>query len=297
MYANNYGKSEGNYIVPQLQVVASGSYANIRNNYSLAQNFEGYAFHIHTGSSNVVAQNFSNICDNSKGLALYPSGNIVANSITYNSNNPLQSQGSTIQNRTDGGKECGAGIFYLRKDSNGDITINFITGDTSSELAKTKPIPKGWFPLKLDGQEIAKFKFSYSLPLTKDSNHLKIPTPSVKLDVENDNRVIGAYVKWYVYNEDTSQYEEVDPKDFEWLVPEFGISMDDFNGISGNNSRLEIRCENIPITKEYVDFTKDCKGYKDIYYNYSGNDKYSLDDLNVGINIYDNGYRFVYKKP
>ncbi len=297
LYVNNYGKPRDEYIAPKLHVVASGDYNVFRDNYSMAQNFQGYAFHIHTGSSNTISQNFENICNNNKKLKLYPSGNVVANNITYNQSNPFQTQYAPIQNRTDGGRECGSGIYYLRKDTDGSLTINFITGDTSSALGKTKPIPSGWFYLKLGNQNIAKFKFSYSLPLTRNNSYLKVPTPSVKLKVDNNNRVVGAYVKWYIYNENTSQFEEVSPQKFKWLVSYYGIHMDDFDGTNSNNSRLEIACDEIPIEKSYVDFTKDCKNYEDIYYNYGSQDKYSLDDFNLNINIYDNEYRFTYRKP
>ena len=297
IYINNYNKPQDEWIMNTLHVVSSGDYNKINTSYSIASNFEGYAFHIHANPNNTISKNFSYICNNTKILELYPSGTISAGGQAYDSNNPLKSNGSQIQNRTDGGQECRSGNFYIRKDSNGDTTINFITGDNKTQLANTIPIPQGYFELKLDNQVIGKFEYSYSLPLTTDGK-LKLPIPSIKLDLDNNNRVLGIYVKWYFYNEDTKNYEEITNLDsIQWLIPVYSIHMNDFNGITTNGNRLEISCDSIPIQNNYVDIVNDCNFNGEIYYNYNNEDKYSLDDVNVAIKVYDNEYRFTYRKP
>jgi hypothetical protein len=296
IYINNYGKSEDEYIEPVLHVVSKGNYAKIKDDYALADNFVGYAFHIHGGKVSILSKNFEDICKGNKVLELIPPGKISTQNSEYDSDNPFKSSPAEITSMENGAKQCGATDFWMKKDpEDGFTVVNFLVGEDEN-LATTKPISNGWFILKLDDTEIAKFKFSYNLPLTKNGKYLKVPIPAIKLNVKDNGKVVGAYIKWYIYDEAINNFKEINGNYVKKIAKVFSIHMDDFNGLNGNNNRLEIKCDDLDLTKTYIDFTKECKNYKDIYYNYNGDDKYSLDDINVVINIIDNEYRFTYRK-
>ena len=159
----------------------------------------------------------------------------------------------------------------------------------------TKPIPTGNFELKLNNTLIGKYQLSYSLPTTNDG-HLKVPTPALKLDLDSNNKLKGAYVKWYIYNESTSQYEEADLNSLQAITDGYSFHIDDFNGITGNTNRVEIHCNDNNFSKNYVDITQ-CQNYPSdgIYYNYNAEDKYSIDDFNINLNIGSSEFRFTYR--
>ncbi len=297
-YVNNYGKNEDETISETLHIVGSGNYSTIDSQYTKAENFEGYSFHIHAEKDSSLALHFTDLCGTDGYLKLIPpsGATISAGGTNYTSSNPFSSTSENIENMSGGSQQCSGGITYFRKDSDGSVVVNFITGDSSSSLMTTKPIPNGNFELKLNNTLIGKYQLSYSLPTTNDG-HLKVPTPAIKLDLDSNNKLKGAYVKWYIYNESTSQYEEADSNSLQAVTDSYSFHIDDFNGISGNTSRVEIYCENNNFSKNYVDITQ-CENYPSngLYYNYSAEDKYNIDDFNVNLNIGSSEFRFTYRK-
>jgi len=298
-YINNYGKNEDEIIEETLHIVSKGDYSTINTQYTKADSFQGYAFHLHANKNSSIAKNFNNLCGINSYLKLIPpsGATINAGGVNYTSSSPLQSTGGTISNMSGGSQECSGGITYFRKDSDGSVTVNFITGDDSSSLMTTKPIPNGNFILKLNNIEIGKYQLSYNLPIANDGNHLKVPTPAIKLDLDSNNKLKGAYIKWYIYDEQNSNYKEASLSALQAVTNGFSFHINDFNGISSNTNRVGIRCNNNSFTTTYVDITK-CENYPSngIYYNYNTEDKYSIDDFNVNIDIGNSEFRFTYRR-
>ncbi len=297
-YKNNYGKSEDNMIDEILHVVISGDYTKINTQYTIANTFQGYSFHFDAGKDTSLAKHFTDLCGTDNYLQLVPptGATITAGGNNYTASAPLSSTHGTITNLTDGEQECSGGITYFKKNNDGSVTVNLITGDTSSVLATTKPIPNGDFKLKLNNSTIGEYLFSYNLPITNNGN-IKIPVPKIKLNLNSNNKVLGVYVKWYVYDKSTSQYNEINASTLANLTDTYSIHMDDFNGITSNTARDEIDCDDINISQNYIDVTK-CQNYptNGMYYNYSGEDKYSLDDVNVVLNLGSTETRFTYRR-
>jgi hypothetical protein len=216
-YKNNKGKSEDEIIEETLHVVSTGNYANLTNDYEKASNFAGYAFHFHGGKNSLLATKFQNICDTNDTLRLIPpsGATITANSVNYTTTNPFISKTNGIETNTDGSKQCGENAFYAREDVDGGVVLNFITGDDNTMLANTKPIPNGEFKLELnDGTLIGSYNLSYGLPLL--NNVLKVPIPALKLDVDSNNVVKGAWIKWYMY--DGSNFNEIDTNTLKTMI-------------------------------------------------------------------------------
>jgi hypothetical protein len=296
-YKNNKGKSEDEMIGETLHVVSNGNYANLTNDYEKASNFAGYAFHFHGGKNSLLATKFQNICDTNDTLKLIPpnGATITANSVDYNTNNPFISKTNGIENNTDGSKQCEGSAFYARKDSEG-VVLNFITGDDITMLANTKPIPGDYFQLKLsDGTLIGNYELSYGLPLYSN-NTLKVPIPALKLDVDsNTNNVNGAYIKWYMY--DGTNFNEVDDATLRTMISYFSTHGNDFNGKTGSTNRVEFHCNNQDLNTTYVNL-RNCQNFPSsgMQYNYSQEDEYSLDQIQVNIYIGASEYRFSYRK-
>jgi hypothetical protein len=227
-------------------------------------------------------------------LKLIPPATITANSVDYNTNNPFISKTNGIKTNTDGSKQCEKNAFYARKDVDGGVVLNFITGDNNTMLANTKPIPDGEFKLELnDGTLIGSYNLSYGLPLL--NNVLKVPIPALKLDVDSNNVVKDAWIKWYMY--DGNDFNEIDINTLKTMISSFSIHGDDFNGISSNTSQLEFHCNEQKLETTYVDF-KTCENYPDgeMIYNYNQEDKYTLEQIQTNIYIGATEYRFSYRK-
>ncbi len=284
-----------------LHIVSKGNYNEINTTYSLASQFQGYAFHFHSKKGSKISQNFTNLCNNNKSLKLYPpiNSSILVGNQEYNNSYPLVTSGGNITTMTSGEQECGGNNSYFRKDTDGSVVTNIITGDNSNSLGKTIPIPNGLFTLKLQNDIIGLYNLSYNLPVITDSNnnkHTKVPTPKIKLELDSNNKVKGVYVKWYLYSK-TSGYSEISPEIMKKFTSDYSIHIDDYSGINGNNSRLEIHCRKINLDTNYVDISK-CENYPSsgIFYNYNQEDKYSLDDININIDIASSEFRFTYRK-
>jgi hypothetical protein len=192
-YRNNYGKDEDEYIDLRLTVVAEGDFNQIGSSYSKAENYRGYSINIYAGPKTVLAQNFSNICNNTKQISLeLPEDITFYGDGTYNT---LISNGGTLN-----GTSCGGnGIFQEQTDYDGSVSLNFGGGE---QVVKSIIAPKGNLKLKFDNQIVGIYDLSYSLPV-KD-NKMKLPIPALKLDLDEDSRVKGFYLKWYLAGEEIS---------------------------------------------------------------------------------------------
>ena len=300
-----YGKSESKYIEPVLHVTSTGNYTDLSNSatYTLAYTLEGYAFHFHGGPDSVISTNFDNVKNGEAVLRLFPPEDIEVGDTTYNTTNPISSSGLTCSSTSDGSIECSnQDNFYMRKDPDGSVTLNFVTGDKADEIVSTFPVSSKYFELKMDNTLIGTYKFSTALPLinTGTGRKLKLPIPGVKLDTDNNGKIKGVYVKWYVWNSTSSSYEELTDYIFlRGFSGTFGLNITDYNGVTGNTSRLDISCGSIKFGQTYIN-VQQCEGYPPggIYYNYSGEDKYSAETLELNyVGASGVEYRFAYRKP
>lgn len=296
-YLNSYGRNNSTVTTETLQVVSSGNYDSIGANYNLAAAFQGYAFHFHAGKNSAIATGFNSICGSAGSLKLYPpdstSLSTGSNNDTFTSSSPLSSGAASITTQSSGEKECSGGISYLRKDTDGQTTVNFIVGDDTSQLIATKPIPNGIFKLRMGDQLIGNYQLSYNLPLA--NNVLKVPVPAIKLNLDSNNRILGINIKWRSYNAVTNAFDLIDSATLSSVVDGFSIHLDDFDGVSGNSNRLEVSCSNITPATNYVDLST-CTNYQPMTYNYSGGDMYVADDINVNLYMLNTEYRFTYRR-
>jgi hypothetical protein len=301
-----YGKDENKYIYPMLHVVFSGNYTTLSSTYTIADTFGGYAFHFHAEPNSVISTNFNNIRNGTYVLRLFPPENITAGGATYNATNPISSFGLLCGSTSSGDIECSnrQNFWMKKKSDDNEVTLNFIIGDNVTQLVSTFPIPSGDFELKMGNTTIGTYKFSTALPLVNATAglKLKLPVPKVKLNVDDDGKIRGVYVKWYVWNATSSSYEEL--TDYTFLKDfssggTYEIHITDYDGIASNRHRLDISCEEVRFDQTYVNLEQ-CENYPNggIYFNYSGEDKYSADNLSLNyLGAKDVEYRFSYRKP
>jgi len=296
-YLNNYGKPNDETLHEVVHVVTSGDYSTIGTQFTKADQWEGYAFHFYGEKNSLLAQHFEDLCKTDGYLKLIPpaGATLQVGDTTYSADNPFTSEGGSIESLEGGEEECEGGITYFRKEADGSVMVNIITGDNSSSLITTKPIPPGFFQLQLNGNTIGKFALSYNLPIS-DDQHLKTPIPAIKLDLDENNKIKGIYVQWYIYNPSTQSYETTDLSKVNSITDNYSIHLDDFDGTDERNDQLEIRCDNISLDTTYVPLSK-CEFYPQtgIYYNYDGNDQYNADDINVVYNLGNTEFRYTYR--
>ena len=198
---------------------------------------------------------------------------------------------TSCNTQVDGSTECGGGDVYIKKWLNGTVAVDIPAG----QFLTVKPIPSGDFEFKLEGEgkesiELGAFDYSYSLPLTSDQQHLKIPIPSVKLDFNADNSVKGVNIKWYLYNESEKDYIEVEKSAFESISGYPNIIIDDFDGIDSNTNRLVIG----RLTNENFDYVDLSSIQPPIYYNYTGEDKYNIDSIAIIVKVGNSFFGYNY---
>lgn len=294
-YLNSYNIPEDETINGCLSVGASGDYFSINSEFSTAENYSGYAVIMNGGNNSVLANNFTEIYSNDGTLQLTipPGGTIYDGTDYYDFNNPVVSSASeTIAYDADGTQMYSCGAFYwVANGTDGSVGLNV--------LPSTSEIPPGIFELQLRETEaepyetIGKYIFSYNLQLTEDL-HLKVPTPALKLDLDENNRILGAFIKWYIYNETTSGYEEISVEALEMVANGYSFGITDYNGISGNTERYGCGNEGLSFSIDYIDLAS-CTTCEDMYYDYDYEDKYNAYDIGVNINVADIGFRFNFR--
>ena len=190
-YKNNFGKSEDKHINVRLTVIAEGNFTKMATQYSKASDYIGYAINIQGSSNTVLKQNFNNICQNTKQIQLELPTN---KSITFQNDNTYQiltSSGGTMN-----GTSCSSNGGIFQSQSDGDsVSLNFGGGN---KIVNSLTVPTGNWTLKFDGNIIGNYNLAYSLPV--ENGQIKLPIPSVKLDLDpnDNNKTKGFFMKWYI---------------------------------------------------------------------------------------------------
>ncbi len=185
---------------------------------------------------------------------LTPPGNVTAveGSVptVFNATTPMQTgdglgtvsaNGSGVdcfKNSTITGGSANVGI-YVRDDSAGvdgsDWLLQFVTGD--QDLISGNP--SGFWTLERrtdpatstvwtsEGQ----FRYEFSSPVDTNSNP-KIFIPSLRVDTDANSQITSLTIKWWEY--DGSGFQPANVALLNNLLGGFGISVDDFDGTTGN---------------------------------------------------------------
>jgi hypothetical protein len=285
----------------------SGDYTQLthRINYSIADFYEGYQFYFDL-SQYYDSGDFDGICPAAGSATveyqLTPPGVISIDTGTYDQYTPLTTGVTntvTLSDLNNGAyTQCfknGASV-YLRKDnSTSEWMLQFIA---SSTLPTTMPVGDWVLTRKGNGEsgytEVGRFDFSLAKPVD-DAGWPIVYVPAIRFETDGtaENGLTALHVKWYQYV--GNGYEEVtDGALLDSLMGGFSISMDDFTGL-GDNNRRSVQQNNFSFSTREID-VHDPDGLGPFYYNYSSEDKYSLDYVSANYNYGGQSFRFYWNR-
>ncbi len=232
---------------------------------------------------------FAAMCDNSGSAAgsaasveyrlTPPGGGVTATESSvvtaYGSGNPMLSgTGLGSTNANGSGRDCfkdssagngSANIgMYLRDDADGEDgsawLLQFVTGDNDLIFgfpAGSWVLERRADPSNLAGatfSPVGSFRFEFSSPLDANDKP-KVFVPSLRVTADAlSGQINSLTIKWWQYTgAGASGYEPADVELLNDLLGGFGVSVDDFDGTSGNgNSRRSARTNKVAFAAETV---------------------------------------------
>jgi hypothetical protein len=286
--------------------VFTGSYGNLTaGTYDTAGSYSGYQLYFKL-TDYFDKTDFDGICPASGPATveyqLTPPGPISVGSVTYYSLSSGTSNTVTLNDLNGGAyTECfkdGVSL-YLRKDNSPTSSswdLQFITGDNMLISAT----PPGDWVLSRKGSgdpgftDLARFEFSLANPV--DASGFPIVfVPAIRFDTDGSSGITMLHLKWY-QNDGAGTFVEVtDTAMLDSLMGGFEVSMDDFSGTTIDSTRRSAQLNNISFGTASIDVT-DLDGKGKFYYNYSLEDKYSLEYIGVDYMFGGQSFRFAWSK-
>jgi hypothetical protein len=205
----NYDNATGVYYTLRPDFKWTGSYTNINNAF---QDPAGYAYS-HYGfqlDSNTTSITMDKICGaNSQAqviLDLVPPSNVTTTGAReFGPLHPMSSANVTCSTAADGFIEAsqdpntGSGFFATNR--YGGVSQSYAAGLTGT-------IPQGYWLYHEGDQLKGQFDVSVASPLRVD-NRIKGFVPSIRVNTDGTGRVTAVDVKWYTWDDSTSQYVEL----------------------------------------------------------------------------------------
>lgn len=197
----NYNKTTGVYFEPAINFAFEKIPVNRFSNQFTSisdYTYEGYRIPILTNKTSLL--DFTNLCNTTKRIEIVP-----PTTITEHGQANTFSQANPIVNDTispDSIEMCNSnGLWIHHPYANNTISI-----EVSTIAGQT--IPSGHWKLKEDGIEQASFDVSIGSIFDQNNNY-RILIPTFQLQTDNNDKFTKFLIKWYLYNDATSQYEEV----------------------------------------------------------------------------------------
>jgi len=301
----NCDLSTGRCISARQSFVFMGDYTAITDTVSFdrADTYTGYQFYLDL-SDVYDSTDFDGMCPTSGAAAveyrLTPPGAITIEGSTYDVSTPLatgSASGSPQDINNGAATECfktGQPI-YLRKSST-DWQLQFITGDTASQLTTVMPAGDWILGRKGTGEsaftEVARFEFDLASPVDANGNPIVV-VPGVRFETGANGELTTLHVKWYRYT--AGGYVEVTDTAFlQSIIGGFGISLDDFDGTTGSSGRRSAQQNDIGFATASIDVS-DLDGNGPFYYNSSDPARYNLDYFGISYQFGGQGFRFAWR--
>jgi hypothetical protein len=289
--------------------VFMGDYDNLIDpaDYDRAGSYSGYQLQFDVADY-FDKSDFDGICPGA-GMAsvqyrLAPPGDVEVEGSTYNAASPFDSGtgAGTVTFINDGAySQCfKPGVpLYVREDSATDgWGLQFITGDEASQL--TQDMPFGSWSLSRKGSgapgftELAQFQFALVNPVDA-GGHPVVFVPAVRFDTDGtaDQGLTTLHVKWYQWV-GVGWVEITDTDLLTALIGDYGISLDDFDGITGNTDRRSAQGHGITAGTTSIDVS-DLDGKGVFYYADVGPARYHLDYFGVSYEFAGQSFRFAWR--
>lgn len=213
--------------------------------------YKGYRFQIDTNKYTQSA--FTSICNGDKRIKFLPPENIVIvdTNVTVTNATPFNDLNLVMS---------GSNTACL--DSNTTFGPNIYNDGISYEMQaiKGKTIPKGYWKFKENEITVAAFDFAVGSIFNQDET-LNIFLPSLKFEVDDNDKITKILVEWYRFDKELSQYiKVVNDSLISGFASSLQINFTDQNGTTGTRIEESINLGNDTgsvgniITKEITEF-------------------------------------------
>ena len=251
--------------------------------YNIFSNIETYKYFFGGWATEVVTNQFEysdmpQLCNGDYNIKFIPPEEIVS-IYDYEIHSPDNPYDDKNLNIIENGNACDSDVrFGFRSDEvykDVHIGIHSFEGD----------VPKGYWKLTSNDDTLAVFDFAVGSIFDKDGD-FQVLVPSVKFTVNAEHKITKIDFKWYIYNKDNSQFEEVlDDTIIKKFIQSCSIRITDYDGIDGDENRIDDYVESIDKNNkiyktEITDFNKEwyVTGNTD-------NSKITVDNVMIDIKI------------
>ena len=226
--------------------------------YNRFSNVETYKNFYGGWSTEITTNQFTNLdmpqlCNGDYNIKFIPPAEIesIYDYEIHSPNNPYDDKDlNTFEN----GNACSndVGLGFRSDDIYKDVHISIQTfaGD----------VPAGYWKLTSNDKTLAAFDFAIGSIFDKDGD-FQVLVPSVKFTVNAKHQIEKIDFKWYIYNKDKNQFEEVFDKG---IIKKFSsycsVAVTDYDGIDNDKNRIDdsITIIDYKIYKtEITDFNKE----------------------------------------
>ena len=205
----NYDNATGVYYTLRPDFRWKGNYASINGAFQNPADYtySHYGFQLDSNTTTITIDKICGINGQAQVIVdLVPPSDVTSiNAKTFNPGNPMSSANVMCSTAADGFIEAyqdpnsGSGFFATNR--YGGVSQSYAAGLTGT-------IPQGYWLYHEGDQLKGQFDVSVASPLGVD-NRIKGFVPSIKVNSDQTGRITSVDIKWYTWDDSTSQYVEL----------------------------------------------------------------------------------------
>lgn len=251
--------------------------------YNIFSNIETYKYFFGGWATEIRTDQFTysdmpQLCNGDYNIKFIPPAEIIS-VYDYEVHSPDNPYDDKNLNIIENGNACNSDVrFGFRSD---DIYKNVHFGLHSFE----GDVPEGYWKLTSNDETLAVFDLAVGSVFDKDGD-FQVLVPSVKFTVNAEHKIEKIDFKWYFYNKDKNQFEEVvDETIIKKFIQYCRVSVTDHDGVDGNENRID---DNVQIIdKNNRIYTTGTTEFNEEWYvtGNTDNSKITVDNVMISVNV------------